>query len=138
MAALPPAARRDNHNETNEEMSNGPTTTLDPQVGQQRRVMWRGDFQRGRPARVTVPAGPTSLPNRLVYDSEGEEVWSNTHFKTEREAWDFIEREAEASLSMIERAQKRNDEEEHALYIEHRDMTERLAEIQEARSQSAT
>ena len=97
-----------------------------------------GDWTRGYPARVTVPTGPTSMPDHLVYDSDGEEVWIGTHFKTEGEAWDWLEREATATIEMTERAQNRNEEEAYNLYVEHRDAVERLAAVQQMRSESDT
>ena len=66
---------------------------------QQRIVMWRGTDGMTEPVKVECPNG--LWPN---YDSDGIQIFENTHFAAEEEAWESIEESILAGISLSGRA----------------------------------
>lgn len=103
--------------------------TVERAVGVERRVMWRADMAAWMPRKTEVPAGQTSRAlHPPVLDSDGQEVWENTHFETEEEAWEHLERNAAAWVSLAERERERlreaEAENDNDLYHAHRTLDE--------------
>lgn len=59
-------------------------------------VLWYADYDDGqRPVRTT--ADKPKYPN---YDDDGRQIYENTHYRTEKEAWDYIMRNLEAGIGI--------------------------------------
>jgi len=61
-------------------------------------VMWRGGDGMTKPVKVSCPDG--LWPE---YDSDGVQIFENTHFKTEDQAWKSIEESVLAGISLAGR-----------------------------------
>lgn len=57
--------------------------------------MWKYDFDASDVREVDCPNG--TWPAK---DGEGHRIFENTHFKTEDEAWDHLEAERNAAISL--------------------------------------
>ena len=67
--------------------------------------MWRGTSNMTSPIEVACPDG--LHPNK---DADGISIYENTHFKTEREAWQNIEDNVTAGVSLAGSEVKRAEE----------------------------
>jgi len=57
--------------------------------------LYRADDKQLRPVRVLCPDG-----RYPVYDADGHQVFDNSHFDTEQEAWQHLLYNAEAGVSL--------------------------------------
>lgn len=58
-------------------------------------VMWRVDSGLTRPTKTTA-----AIPDHPHRDDDGKEIFENTHFLEEGEAWSYLLRDAEAGESL--------------------------------------
>jgi hypothetical protein len=61
-------------------------------------VLWRTDNgDTVKPVRTTAPA-PGTYPGK---DDDGKSIYTNTHFLTEEEAWEALEADVRAQMSLL-------------------------------------
>jgi len=65
-----------------------------PECGQPL-VMWRADTEQWKAVQVQCPQG--LYPHQ---DADGQKIYENTHFTTPEKAWERLERESMAWLSL--------------------------------------
>jgi hypothetical protein len=72
--------------------------------------LWRADQSKCKAALVDCPDGSLDPTEHIMRDADGFEVFSNSHFKTEAEAWECLEADARARLHINAKDVKRAEE----------------------------